>query len=371
MKWKLSRFSAGDLVEVLSKEEILATLDEQGCVDGMPFMPEMLQFCGYRLRVSAVAHKTCDVAQKTWGRRLNQTVHLTGARCDGSAHGGCQADCNLFWNDKWLKPVGDANRGPSPMADVTNSPPNCTEAALRSNTQAPASTAAEPVYSCQATKLYDATQWLPFWDLRQYVFDVVTRNHDVIRVLRVMWLASLRATLRNIPYAWRLMNALNEWMHLRLTGRPSPHLIAKVDRGQRTPTGRLDLRPGDDVRIKSQREIEETVDQRGRNRGLSFDPEEMAAYCGRVVKVRKSVTQIIDEPTGKMMQMKEPCIILDGVVCNAEYAPCRLNCPRAIPSYWREIWLERVVPSQAAIIAAARDPAAGSHPISVLIQPST
>jgi hypothetical protein len=34
--------------------------------------------------------------------------------------------------------------------------------------------------------------------------------------------------------------------------------------------------------------------------------------------------------------------MLEGVVCNAEYASCRLNCPRAIPSYWREIWLERV-----------------------------
>jgi len=43
-----------------------------------------------------------------------------------------------------------------------------------------------------------------------------------------------------------------------------------------------------------------------------------------------------------MRLMKEPCIILEGVVCNAEYAQCRLNCPRAIYSYWRELWLERV-----------------------------
>jgi hypothetical protein len=42
------------------------------------------------------------------------------------------------------------------------------------------------------------------------------------------------------------------------------------------------------------------------------------------------------------MYMKQPCIILEGAVCQGEYAACRLNCPRAIPSYWREIWLERV-----------------------------
>ena len=58
MTWKLSRFRTGDLVEIRSKEEILATLDQHGCMDGMPFMPEMLQFCGKRFRVSAVAHNS-------------------------------------------------------------------------------------------------------------------------------------------------------------------------------------------------------------------------------------------------------------------------------------------------------------------------
>jgi hypothetical protein len=68
----------------------------------------------------------------------------------------------------------------------------------------------------------------------------------------------------------------------------------------------------------------------------------MAPYCGREVTVHKSVVKIIEEHTGKMLHMKEPCIMLEGVVCRAEYAKCRLNCPRAIPSYWREAWLERV-----------------------------
>jgi hypothetical protein len=43
----------------------LATLDQHGSMDGMPFMPEMLQFCGRRFRVGAVAHKTCDTARQT------------------------------------------------------------------------------------------------------------------------------------------------------------------------------------------------------------------------------------------------------------------------------------------------------------------
>jgi hypothetical protein len=347
MSWRLSRFRSNDLAEVRSKEEILATLDEYGCADGMPFMPEMLKFCGQRIRVSAVAHKTCDTVRKTKtrGRRLQRTVHLTGARCDGSAHGACQAECNLFWKDVWLKPTSDNRRGSARPADGAPETPSggCTETELLANTHLPSDAEAdEPRYSCQATKLYEATQPLPFWDVRQYVFDAVTGNRTASEVLRVVWLASLRTFLRNAPFGWRLINSFNEWMHRLLTGRASPHLSGKVGRGQKTPTGRLVLKPGEYVRIKSQEDIENTLDRTGKNRGLSFDPEEMAPYCGRVFKVRSSVTKIIDESTGKMLHMKQPCIILDGVVCNAEKAPCRLNCPRAIPSYWREIWLERV-----------------------------
>src|SRR3954454_22473547 len=104
MSWRLSSYRAGDLIEVRQKDEILATLDENGCVDGLPFMPEMLQYCGKRFSVRAVAHKTCETTRQTWqGRRLAASVHLANLRCDGSAHGGCQAACTLFWKDVWLK----------------------------------------------------------------------------------------------------------------------------------------------------------------------------------------------------------------------------------------------------------------------------
>lgn len=50
----------GEVVEVRSEEEILATLDERGELDGLPFMPEMLQFCGRRFGVDKRAMKLCD-----------------------------------------------------------------------------------------------------------------------------------------------------------------------------------------------------------------------------------------------------------------------------------------------------------------------
>ena len=74
---------AGDWVVVKSREEILATLDERARLDDLPFQPEMLAFCGRRMRVAKVAHKTCDNIHKTKGRRMVNAVHLEGARCDG------------------------------------------------------------------------------------------------------------------------------------------------------------------------------------------------------------------------------------------------------------------------------------------------
>lgn len=347
MSWILSRYRAGEIVEVRSREEILATLDERGCVDGLPFMPEMFQFCGQRVRVRAVAHKTCETARRTWqGRRLSTTVHLADLRCDGSAHGGCQAACTIYWKDAWLLPASGDTLSKQDTTPSTSAVPACTIEQLLASTRSPADVEGdEPSYACQATQLYDATEPLAWWDLRQYVRDVATGNCSAGRMLKVTWLATLREFVKStqrVRFVRGLIWRFSEWMHRSLTGRQSPSLFGAATPCIKTPTGRLDLRPGELVRIKPQREIEKTLDKTGNNRGLSFDPREMAPYCGGTYRVRDCVTKIIDELTGKMKCMKQPCIMLEGVVCNSEYSQCRLNCPRAIPAYWRELWLERV-----------------------------
>ena len=62
-------------------------------------------------------------------------------------------------------------------------------------------------------------------------------------------------------------------------------------------------------------------------------------YCGRLARVRGRVNRLIDEHTGEMIEIKSDCIILDGIVCSADY---HRFCPRGIYPYRREIWLERV-----------------------------
>jgi hypothetical protein len=42
------KLRAGDWVEVRSREEILRSLDENGRLEGLPFMPQMFQYRGQR-----------------------------------------------------------------------------------------------------------------------------------------------------------------------------------------------------------------------------------------------------------------------------------------------------------------------------------
>ena len=154
----------GDWVEVRSKEEILKTLDSNGQLDGMPFMPEMFAFCGQRFRVYKRAHKTCDTVFPVRGRRVDRAVHLE-TRCDGQAHGGCQAGCLIFWKEAWLKPVDGAGASAQdPLISITGT----TEASVWAQAQMTGANGGAPRYVCQATQLPYATTSLNWWDLRQY-----------------------------------------------------------------------------------------------------------------------------------------------------------------------------------------------------------
>ena len=92
------------------------------------------------------------------------------------------------------------------------------------------------------------------------------------------------------------------------------------------------------MRVKTKKEIAETLDRRNRNRGLTFDSE-MLRYCGGEFRVLRRVSRMINEGTGELFELPGECIVLDTVTCTAEYH--RL-CRRSHFPYWREIWLTRV-----------------------------
>jgi hypothetical protein len=310
----------GDLVEVRSAGEILATLDDEGTLRAMPFMPEMVQYLGHRFRVAARADKICDTIGSTQqSRQMTNTVLLDDLRCDGGAHGGCQADCRIYWSEAWLKKV-DTLAAPAVAQDPIDTA--ALRARIEPNVRASREGEGNDVrWKCQVTQANEASVPLSTTDPRPYLNELRSGNVGPLTFVKVMARAAYMQPLQHFK--------LLHWpkgSNQKSPPRPEP----------------LNLQPGEWVRVKSREEIEATLTKEGKNRGLYFDIDEMVPFCGRVMQVRGRVTQIIEEHTGRMLRFPNDCIKLEGAVCSGERSTGRFFCPRKIYAYWREAWLERV-----------------------------
>jgi hypothetical protein len=330
------RLMPGDLVTVVSEAEILATLDDSASIDGLPFMPEMLPYCGRRMRVYRRADKTCDTIDGTGARRMHDTVHLRDVRCDGSSHGGCQAGCLMFWKEAWLTRIdatGAESLAPAdpPLASLNN----LLEAGCVNNRGSGVGGAAN--YRCQITELKKSSEPLAWWELSQYFRDIRNRSTTPLQVIKA-FIFSVYRKLTEIGFGYRALIAIYDGYQSLIGGQPFPYRTGTLSQ---TPTSSIGLEPGQWVRVKSLDEIVATLDTSNKNRGMLFDAE-MVRYCGGEYPVLRRVTQILDEKTGIMLEFGNPCIVLKDVYCKAEISKYRLFCPRAIHSYWREIWLEPI-----------------------------
>ena len=250
---------------------------------------------------------------------MEATVYLEDLRCDGSGHGGCQAGCKLYWKEAWLRRVDDH----SGAIDAS------TEGAVRLEQLAQAGTRTvrevggerSEVWRCQATEAFNASAPLKTSNLPQYWRELTNGN---FRLLRFIGLAA-RGFIMEVASRAGLLKPLP----LRGPG------------SQSTAVEPLNLQPGDLVQVRSPADIAATLDEGGLNRGLSFD-REMLPYCGRTFRVKDRVRRLIDDKTGRMLNISKDCLILDGVVCSGECSTGRWFCPREIYAYWREPWLRRV-----------------------------
>lgn len=311
LRSRTSRLLPGELVQVKSLDAILETLDARGTRDALPFMPEMAAFCGKQFRVLRRAEKIWDWVQYTGLRRLRDTVLLEALRCDGSGHGGCQASCALLWKEAWLE-----------RAPVTAAPPAQPRLARADLDRLAQATDASGTihYTCQITQLAGATTRLAAGDPRHYVRDLRDGN------------------VRLGPFIAGVSLALFGWVQRKRGGVPHP--VHPSGKGQKdAPQEALHLHPGDRVRVRPRHEIAPTLDARFKNRGLRFDAE-MLRFCGGEYRVAARVERLIDERTGKLVRITNPCIILDGVTATGEY---QAFCAQNESIFWREIWLARTV----------------------------
>jgi hypothetical protein len=358
----------GDVVEVKSASEILATLDGDASVDAMPFMPEMLRFVGRRLIVSRRVEKICDTVSggPPNSRRMRDTVLLENLRCDGSGHDGCQAGCRLYWKESWLRRVDpgsepDGRNGNGPARLVRDESfvqlgelARAGARAVRDVDGAPTET-----YRCQATEALRATEPLSSYDMRQYLRELTSENIGLPHFLRVAVRAVscvIRRRLRLLSYQPLQQSGVTAMARRRLR-RPGSQSSRQAGAAV-SAQEKLNLRPGDTVQVRSPEEIARTIDDSGKNRGLTFDWE-MIPYCGGRYRVQDRVERIIDEKTGQMIEIPSDCLILEGVVCSGERSSGHWLCPRAVYPYWREAWLRKVEDAEPRP-AADREAAAAS-----------
>lgn len=305
----------GEVVEVRLFSEIAATLDASGCLDGLPFMAEMARFCGQRVRVFRGVDKVYDYGRTKVMRRIDDTVALTSLRCQGALHGGCQAACYLIWKTAWLRPVPRAQ-------SATAGSPAGAAAIADAASKLPASVRADPkdgapIYKCQYTELAAASTPLSQADFRQDLRPLLAGN--------VSFLAFCMSLLT------RLFNRVQGVRG----GAAFPYKPPSAS--EKTPLVTLGLQPGERVRVLSAQEIALTLNARGKNRGLWFDAD-MLKHTGQNFTVMCRVERLIDDLTGRMLEMKAPCVVLEGVYSTGEYL--RFSAQHDF-LYWREAWLAR------------------------------
>jgi hypothetical protein len=315
---------AGDLVAVRSATEILETLDANGELDGIPFMPEMLRYIGGQFRVATRALKVCGPSDGTEGggynHHLQGVVFLEQLRCDGSAHGGCEAECRLFWKEEWLRHVGELSAdGPRDEGAITPLQ-ELTEDRVRWLPNVEGTN--ETVFRCQATAL--RSKPLVKWTQpTQYVRELTSKNVGPLHFVRIM----SRAFFREVGKKLHVVKEL-------------PFALAG---GERLDGETLGLEPGDWVEVRAPDEIGRTLDENGKHRGLQFHYE-MIQHCGKQFRVRRRVSRLIDEGTGRMLELRNDCIALEGVVCTGNRATRLWFCRRDLYPFWREAWLRRIDP---------------------------
>lgn len=307
---KEAKFRPGDLVTVRSVKEIASTLDGTGTLEGLPFLPEMLKYCGRTFRVQRRVEKLIQENSGSGLRRMKNVVVLNGPTCDGKSHNDCQRACFPLWKTAWLSAVSENAVGTQhDAAAATESVPGHAIPGLRTGS------------TCQVTELTKATAPLSYWHPLRFYLDLTSNTYSRGEYLRYILGAIHRKTLKKI-------------LAVPASQKPAPK--------PSVPSESLELRPGDLVEVKSAEEIRATLDEQGKTRGLLFMPAQWA-YCGRQFRVLKVANQMMDEHTGEMVRLKR-AVLLEGTTCDGKaYGGCQRGCL----TFWKEAWLRRVEDARA------------------------
>lgn len=210
--------------------------------------------------------------------------------------------CKFYWRSQWLRD------DPPEPAEASEQELKSIESRLSQIAQL-----VEDRFRCQATELIQIASPSSALNPQQYLSDIKS-GVPVLQVVNFLFNLAIRKISRR-----------------------SDHLVGSCT--GRTPTIELGLSVGDRVRVKGIDEIRATLDRKSCNRGLWFDKTEMAPFCGSELVVSRVLNKLIDEKTGELKTLKQPCIVLAETECSGVF---RRFCSRGMLHFWREIWLERL-----------------------------
>ena len=105
LKNKIPKYRVGDMVKVLSKEEISQKLNDYSKQDSCLFMNQMWEYCGKEFKIAKVVKNLFD---EQHCKMYNTSFHLyilNGVICRGEVESfdhRCDHSCHFLWHEDWL-----------------------------------------------------------------------------------------------------------------------------------------------------------------------------------------------------------------------------------------------------------------------------
>jgi len=298
-------YSEGDRVYVKSKEEILESLGSDNKKDGCLFMEGMFSFCGQPQQIIKTVRHFFDEYRFRLYKTKATLYILKGSICDGTDESfdrQCDRSCYYLWHEDWLTdaPSSVPSRENANHAKILRTP---TKGAISSVQEIP---------FCQLTNISDVAR------RNSWLNDILQIRTKVLRTLK----RALRAQ-------WNRM--------ARKLSSPISAEYLKKDIPE-------PIREGDIVRVKSQGEILQLLDDRSTYKRLFFI-HEMYEFCNKEYQVLKVIDSFYDEAKKKMARCKNT-VMLEGVTCSGRQRLYMAACDRQCFFFWHRDWLDKVQSSK-------------------------
>ena len=276
-------------------------------------MPEMLKYCGRVLPVTQRADATCAGNGLSGAWRTRSTCGTI--RCDGSFHDGCQAACLMYWKEAWLERAEDA---------------------------VPAPTRAE--LERRASRRSSRRRWSRPRAIKRRRRDSLSLPGDgdperppsrcACANRTVPARAAATGSGRRSSRAWSI-EAINQWQAFSragcrhgcrspaAAGIPFVHRKARR-RARRRRAASSTCSPAISCGSRAS-ERSSPRSTRTTRTAACTSITRWRGTAGETRACRARVDRLIEESNGEMIEIKSDCILLEGVVCTADY---HLFCTR-------------------------------------------